>query len=52
MLSYYLKCKKIQKTVIKEFKKLAMVKQLYYQNVLYVVVKNQNLSKSKKQKGY
>ena len=29
-----------------------MVEQLYYQNVPYVAVKNQNLLKNKKQKDY
>ena len=48
MLSYCLKCKKIQKTWIQEFQKLVMVKQCY-QNVLFVVLKNQNLLKNKKQ---
>ena len=43
---------RIQKTLIKEFQKLAMVKQGHYQNVLYVVVKNQNLLKNKKQAEY
>ena len=40
------------KTLIQEFQKLLMVKQRYYQNVLCVVAKNQNLLKNKKQKGY
>ena len=53
MLSYCLKCKKkIQKALIQEFQRLAMVKQRYYQNVSYVVVKNQNLLKNKKQNDY
>ena len=52
MLSYCLKCKKIQKVSIQKFQKQSMVKQLFYQHVLYVVVKNQNLLISKKQKDY
>ena len=43
MLSYCLKCKK---------KKKKKKKYRYYQSVLYVVVKNQNLLKNKKQKDY
>ena len=43
-----LKCKKTQKTKIKEFQKLTMLKQCYYQNVLYAIVKNQDLLKNKK----
>ena len=38
MLSYFLKCKKIQK--FQEFQKLVVAKQCYYQNLLYVVLKN------------
>ena len=33
-------------------KVMVMVEQRYYQNVLYVVVKNQNLLKNKKQMDY
>ena len=36
---------------MQEFQKLIMVKQWYYQNVLYIVLKNQDLLKNKKQKG-
>ena len=43
MSSYCLKCKKIQKILTQKFQKLVMVKQCYYQNVKYVVVKNQDL---------
>ena len=43
MLSYFLTCKKMQKTEIQEFEKLVMVKECYYQNVLYMVLKNQDL---------
>ena len=49
MLSYFLKCKKIQKTYIQEFQRLVIIKQYCYQNVLYMVVKNQYLLKNKKQ---
>ena len=54
MLSYSLKCKKkkILETLIQKFYQLEMVKQLHYQSVLYVVLKNQNLLKSKEQKNY
>ena len=36
---------------MQEFQKLIMLKQWYYQNVLYIVLKNQDLLKNKKQKG-
>ena len=49
MESYYVKGKNIQKNVNQV---LVMVKQLYYQNVQYAVVKNQDLLKIKKQKDY
>ena len=53
MSSYRLKCRKkkckSQKVQIQEFQKLIMVKQWYYQNVRYVVVKNEDLLKNKKQ---
>ena len=53
MLSYCLKCKKkIHKVSMQKFQKQLTVKQLFYQHVLYVVVKNQNLLKSNKQKDY
>ena len=52
MLPYCLKCKKILRVLIQKFLQLAMVEQWYYQNVLYVAVKNQNLLKNKKQKDY
>ena len=45
MLLYCLKCKKIQKTSIQVFQKLVIAKQCYYQNVLDIVVKNQDLLK-------
>ena len=52
MLPYCLKCKKILRVLIQEFLQLVMVEQLYYQNVLYAVVKNQNILNIKKQKDY
>ena len=48
MLSYCLKCKKIQKTQIQEFQILVIIKQCHNQNMLYAIVKNQNLLKNKK----
>ena len=50
MSSYCLNCRKIQKTFIQQFQKLEMVEQYYYQNVLYVVVKNHDLLKNKKKR--
>ena len=49
MLSYCLKRKK--KTKKKQKHKYRSFKD-YYQNVQYVVLKNQNLSKNKKRKDY
>ena len=43
MLSYCLDCKKLQKGQIQKFRKLTMIKQCYYQDVLPVVLKNQGL---------
>ena len=40
MLSYCLKCKKILRALIQKSQQLAMVKQSYYQSLLYVVLKN------------
>ena len=40
------------KIKIQEFQIQVMVEQWYYQNVQYVVVKNQDLLKIKKQKDY
>ena len=51
MLSYCLKCEKNTKEISLLVSK-AMAKQQYYQNVLYVVIKKQDLFKNKKQKGY
>ena len=44
--------KEILKVSIKKFQKQSIVKQLFYQYVLYVVVKNENLLNSKNQKDY
>ena len=52
MLSYCLKCKKNTESIDPNVLQLVMVKQSYYQSVLYVVLKNQNLLKSKEQKDY
>ena len=63
MSSYCLKCEKntenvnprVSKTIngkTRLFQKLLMVKQGHYQNVQYVVVKNQDLLKNKKQVEY
>ena len=52
MLSYCLKCKRNTESINQKFQKQPMVKQLFCQHVLYVVVKNQNLLKGKKQKDY
>ena len=49
MECYYVKGKNIQKNVNQV---LVMVKQLYCQNVQYVVAKNQDLLKIKNQKDY
>ena len=49
--SYCLKCRKL-KTYLQEIQVLVMVKQWYYENVQYMVVKNQGLLKIKKQKDY
>ena len=52
MLSSCLKCKKILRPLIQKFQQLEMVKQQYCQSMLYVVLKNENLLKNKKQKYY
>ena len=52
MKSYCLRCRKNTENIIQEFQKRVMVEQFYYQNVQYVIVKNQDLSKIKKQKEY
>ena len=51
MKSHCLKCRKNTENINQEFQKQVMVQQ-YYQNVQYVVVKNQNLLKIKKQNDY
>ena len=48
MLSYCLKCKKIQKVKIQNLEGTKTEEQCFYQNVQYVILKNQNLSNSKK----
>ena len=52
MLSYCFKCRRNTKSIIQKFQKQPTVKQLFCQHVIYVVVKNQNLLKSNKQKDY
>ena len=44
--------KKKQKALVHYFQKLKMVDQCYYQSVLYVILKNRDLLKTKKQKDY
>ena len=43
------KCKKNTENKIPRVQKLVIIKQCYYQNVLYVVLKNQDLLRNKKQ---
>ena len=50
MLTYCLKCKKYTESIDSKMLKTKMVKKCYHENVLYVVGRNQNLSKNKKQK--
>ena len=52
MSSYGLKCRKNTKSINPRVSKTNNVKQWYYQNVQYVVVKNQDLLKNKKQVEY
>ena len=52
MKSYCLKCRKDTESINPRVSKTSNGKQFYYQNVQYVVVKNQNLLKIKKQKDY
>ena len=52
MLSYCLKCKKNTESVNPKVSATSNGKTMVLSNVLYVVVKNQNLLKIKKQKGY
>ena len=52
MKSYCLKCREDTENINPNVLVLVMMKQWYYQNVQYVVVKNQYLLKIKKQKDY
>ena len=52
MLSYCLKCNKNTENINPKFEEPVMVKQCYYQNVLYVVLKNQDLIKEQKARKY
>ena len=53
MLTYCFKCKKNTEDVNpKMIKRKNGTKQCYHKNVLYVVMKNQDLWKNKKQKDY
>ena len=49
---YCLKCRKDTEIIDQKFRVVVMAGQWYYQNVQYVVVKNQDLLKIKKQKDY
>ena len=54
MLSYCLKCKKkkkILRALTQKFLQLAVVKQRYYQSVLYVVLKKSKFIKKQEAKG-
>ena len=50
--SYYWKSKKNTESINPRVLKTRTAKQYYYQTVLYVVVKNQDIWKDKKQKEY
>ena len=50
MLSYCLRCKRNTESINPKVLKTTNDKAIILSNVLYVVVKNQNLLKSKKQK--
>ena len=52
MESYCLKWRKDTENINPKFQMLVMVGQWYYQNVQYVVIKNQDLLKIKKQNDY
>ena len=52
MLSYCLKCEKNTENIDPRISKTRMVKQCYFDNVLYVIVKNQDLLRNKKQMNY
>ena len=52
MKSYFLKCRKNSENINPRVSKQVMVEQWYYQNIQYAIVKNQDLLKIQKQKGY
>ena len=52
MKSYCLKCRKNTENINPRVSKTNNVKKSYYQNMQYMIVKNQDLSKIKKQKDY
>ena len=52
MKPYYWKCRKDTKKMNPRVQILVILKQWYYQNMQYAAVKNQYLSKIKKQKDY
>ena len=52
MESYCLKCKKYTKLINPQLSSTSNGKTMYYQNVQYVIVKNVNLLKNRKQKDY
>ena len=52
MKTYCLKFRKDTENINLQFQKEVMVEQCYYQIVQYVIVKNQDLLKIKKQKDY
>ena len=52
MKSYCLKCRKNTENINPRVSKTTNVEKWYYQNVQYAVVKNQDLLKINKQKGY
>ena len=51
MLSYCLKSKKIQKVKTQKLRKQRKEEQFFHQNEQCVIVQNQDLLKSKKQRG-
>ena len=52
MKSYFLKCRKNSENINPRVSKQVTVEQWYYQNIQYAIVKNQDLLKIQKQKGY
>ena len=52
MKLYCLKCRKDTENIIRKFQKQVMLEQCYYQIVQYLKIKNQDLSKIKRQKDY